>query len=80
VESNRQSSSPPTQHRLDDLRLGNYDRMLGERYVEQGEVLADLVIRASHGIRTLLVNPGKMLRAALTHKPDYTKNGVAHSD
>jgi hypothetical protein len=80
MESNGQSRSQPTQHRLDDLRLSNYDRMLGERYVEQGEVLADLVIRASRGIRSLQVNAGKMLRAAISGKHDYAKNGVVHSD
>ena len=80
MESNEQSRSQPAQHRLDDLRFSNYDRMRGERYVEQGELLADLVIRALHRIRTLLGNAGKLLRAALSDKHDYANNGVVHSD
>jgi hypothetical protein len=81
VESNGQSRSQPTQNCLDDLRLSNYDRMLGKRYVEQGEDLADLAIRTSRGLRKLLGNAGKLLRTVITHnRHDFAKTGVVHSD
>jgi len=81
VESNGQSHSPPPiQHRLADLRLNDNDRMLGKRYVEQGDDLADLAIRAAHGIRTLLGNAGKALRIAFAHKHHYAKNGAVQGD
>jgi hypothetical protein len=80
MESNRHSRSQPLPHGLDDLRLSDYDRMLGKRYVEQGEILADIVIRASHGIRTLLGNVRSMLRADFAHRHDYAKNGIVHVD
>ena len=81
MESNRQLRRQPAQNRLDDLRLSNYDRMLGKRYVEQGEVLADLAIRIARGLRKLLGNAGKLLRTVITHdRHDFAKTGVVHSD
>ena len=81
MESNRQLRRQPAQNCLDDLRLSNYDRMLGKRYVEQGVVLADLAIRTSRGIRTILGNARKLLRTVITHnRHDFAKAGVVHSD
>ncbi len=80
MESNGQSRNQPEQRNLNDLRLSDYDRMLGQRYVEQGEVLAELVIRASRGIRALLSKTGKLLHAALVQKQDYVKHGAVHGD
>ena len=80
MESNGQSRNQPAQCSLDDLRLSDYDRMLGKRYVEQGEVLAELVLRASRGIRGLLSKAGRFLYAALVQKQDYVKHGAVHGD
>ena len=80
MESNAPSRGQPQQNCLGELRIGGYDRMHAQRYVEQGERLADLALRASRGVRALKDRAVKVARNAFAHKRDYAKNGIVHVD
>jgi len=54
MESNAQLLGQAYRSRLGDLRIGSYDRIDAQRYLEQGELLADLLLRASRGVRALM--------------------------
>jgi hypothetical protein len=80
VESNSPSREQPQQNCLGDLRIGGYDRINAQRYVEQGELLADLALRASRGMRALMERVVKAARGAFAHKRDYAKSRIVHVD
>jgi hypothetical protein len=46
---------------LSNVRMNDYDRALAEGYLAQGTVLADLLLRAAHGVRGLFGNTGRLL-------------------
>ena len=80
MERNLLSNGQVPPNRLGDFRIGGYDRINAQRYVEQGELLVDLVLRASRGMRALMERAVKAARNAFAHKRDYAKNRIVHVD
>ena len=80
MESNSPSRGQSQENRLGDLRIGGYDRINAQRYVEQGELLADLALRASRGMRALTDRVVRAARNAFAHNRNYAKNRVVHVD
>ena len=80
MESNTPPHGEPNRNCLGDLGIGGYDRVNAQRYIEQGELLADLALRTSRGIRTLMDGAVKAARNAFTHHRNLAKNRVAQID
>jgi hypothetical protein len=53
-----------TANSLNNVRMSDYDRVMAERYLEQGTVLADLMLRAVRGVRSLFGSTTKLLTGA----------------
>ena len=80
MESNAQSLGQAHRNRLGDLRIGSYDRIDAQRYLEQGELLADLLLRASRGVRALMNRAVQVTRSAFAHHRNLAKNRIAQID
>jgi hypothetical protein len=80
VETKSPFRGEPQRNRLGDLRIGGYDHINAQRYVEQGELLADLALRVSRGIRTLVDAALKVARNAFAHNRNLAKNRIAQID
>ena len=80
MESNAQWLGQAHGNRLDELRIGGYDRMDAQRYLEQGELLADLMLRAARGIRALMNRAVQVTRSAFAHHRNLAKNRIAQID
>ena len=80
MERNLPSHGQAPQSRLGDFRVGGYDSINAQRYVEQGELLAELVLRASRGVRTLMERAVNAARSAFAHNRNLAKNHIAQID
>ena len=80
MERNLPSNGQVPQNRLGDFRIGGYDRINAQRYVEQGELLADLVLRASRGMRAMMECAAKAARNAFAPNRNLAKNHIAQID
>ena len=54
--------------------------MDAQRYLEQGELLADLLLRAARGIRALMNRAVQVTRSAFAHHRNLAKNRIAQID
>ena len=43
------------------IRMSDHDRALARTYMDEGALIADVMLRAVRGIRTMIANTGKLL-------------------
>lgn len=56
-----------TANSLSNVRMSDYDRALAEHYLAQGTVVAEVMLRAAHGLRSPFVNASKPMTGVRLH-------------
>ena len=49
------------------VRMSAHDRALARKYMDEGAFIADAMLRARIGVRTMIVNTGKLLSGLRPH-------------
>ena len=49
------------------IRMSDHDRALARKYMDEGALVADVMLRALSGIRTMLGDTGKQLSGLKLH-------------
>jgi hypothetical protein len=49
------------------IRMSDHDRALARKYMDEGAFIADTILRAQSGVRTMIVNTGKLLSGPRPH-------------
>jgi hypothetical protein len=47
--------------------MSDHDRALARKYMDEGAFIADAMLRARIGVRTMIVNTGKLLSGLRPH-------------
>ena len=54
---------------LTQIRMSDHDRALARKYMDEGALVADVILRVLGGIRTVIGNTGKLLSGLRLHPP-----------
>ncbi len=49
------------------IRMSDHDRALARKYMDEGAFIADVMLRALRGVRTVIGNTGKLLSGLRLH-------------
>lgn len=49
------------------VRMSDQDRALAQKYMDEGTLIADAMLRAMSGVRTVIGNTGKLLSGLRLH-------------
>ena len=52
---------------LDRIRMSDHDRALAQMYMDEGALVADVMLRALSGLRTMIGNTGKLMSGLGPH-------------
>ena len=61
--------NPDIADSLARIRMSDHDRALARKYMDEGALVADVMLRALGGIRTVIGNTGKLMSGLGLHSP-----------